>query len=220
MNNYVNDNKCQNCIISDYVHHVCQGHTVSDFLPRWLVKHILVWQSVSIYPGELSSFKSVRIIQSVSVFPGDLSSISGSDDTSTTSSDDDAPTVKPSPIPSRHRMSYAQCSTDNTDSETEDDMSVIASTRRHPKVFLRNNSGQLIALYRCILNHKKVIFMYLFTSRVNIDASHPAMSTELQVLSPHYSVCVCLCMHMCVCVCVCVHVWYIQGIKSKLFVSE
>ena len=88
--------------------------------------------------------------------PGEVSSISGSDDTSSTSSDEDVDSVKPSPVPARMKHSQAYSSADASDSDSEDTAAVMAAARRHPKVFLRNQSGQLLSLYRCVLYHKKV----------------------------------------------------------------
>ena len=45
---------------------------------------------------------------------------------------------------------------DASDSDSEDVAAVMAAARRHPKVFLKNQSGQLLSLYRCVLYHKKV----------------------------------------------------------------
>ena len=85
-----------------------------------------------------------------------MSSISGSDDTSDSSSDEDVAPAKPLAIPARLKHSRVYNSADTSDSESEDVAAVMAATRRHPKVFLRNQSGQLLSLYRCVLYHKKV----------------------------------------------------------------
>ncbi|XP_070211217.1 tRNA endonuclease ANKZF1-like isoform X1 [Littorina saxatilis] len=86
---------------------------------------------------------------------GDVSSISGSDDTSTSSSNEDDTLVKLTLPASRHKKSHVYESSDSTDSESEENASIMAATRRHPKVFLRNGEGQLLSMYRSVLYHKK-----------------------------------------------------------------
>ncbi|KAK7473986.1 hypothetical protein BaRGS_00034755 [Batillaria attramentaria] len=82
---------------------------------------------------------------------GDISSISGSDDSSDSSSETDDARPKPSPLPARVHKSTQ----DSTDSDSEGASAVLAATRKHPKLFLRNSDGQLVSLYRCLLYHKK-----------------------------------------------------------------
>ena len=89
--------------------------------------------------------------------PGEVSSISGSDSTSSSSSDEDVASVKPSPTPAHQKHhSHVYDGADASDSDSEDVAAVMAAARRHPKVFLKNQSGQLLSLYRCVLYHKKV----------------------------------------------------------------
>nr|KAG5689802.1 hypothetical protein BaRGS_007080 [Batillaria attramentaria] len=78
---------------------------------------------------------------------GDISSISGSDDSSDSSSETDDVRPKPSPLPARVHKSTQ----DSTDSDSEGASAVLAATRKHPKLFLRNSDGQLVSLYRCLL---------------------------------------------------------------------
>ncbi|XP_076439741.1 tRNA endonuclease ANKZF1-like isoform X2 [Babylonia areolata] len=85
---------------------------------------------------------------------GEVSSISGSDDTSTSSADEENG-AKPTAISARLKRLQVCDNTDMTDSEGEDNSAIMAATRKHPKVFLRNGSGQLISMYRCVLYHKK-----------------------------------------------------------------
>ncbi|XP_064614070.1 uncharacterized protein LOC135477796 [Liolophura sinensis] len=85
---------------------------------------------------------------------GNISSLSGSDtdsDGSDTESDC-PPRSKPLGVPARMRQSLCN----GSDSESESGLyQENPSARKYPKVFLRNSSGQLISLYRCVLYHKK-----------------------------------------------------------------
>lgn len=103
---------------------------------------------------ELKGEKSINE-EEFEMMTGDLSSISGSDNT-TTSSEEDSDSESGPTQTVKSRLPKAAKKMESSDSDTDDEFSVMAATRKHPKIFLRNASGQLISLYRCILYHKKV----------------------------------------------------------------
>ncbi|XP_025094264.1 LOW QUALITY PROTEIN: ankyrin repeat and zinc finger domain-containing protein 1-like [Pomacea canaliculata] len=84
----------------------------------------------------------------------DVSSISGSEDSSESSKESGDEAVTSSAVP----VNLKKFTCDNSDSERESktqENSSLATTRKMPKLFMKNSKGQLISIYHCVLYHKK-----------------------------------------------------------------
>lgn len=85
-----------------------------------------------------------------------MSSISGSEDSSESSKESGDEAVTSSAVP----VHLKKFTCDNSDSERESktqENSSLATTRKMPKLFMKNSKGQLISIYHCVLYHKKVM---------------------------------------------------------------
>ncbi|XP_006822109.1 tRNA endonuclease ANKZF1-like [Saccoglossus kowalevskii] len=123
------------------------------------------------------------------VAAGGISSISGSDSSDETD-DDLSPTSKPHAahtwLPSRAKSSLVGSGT--SESETDDDAKPRRAGRRYPKVYFKNEDGQIISVYRCLLHGKKDIPVshYEFVYRAN-NLVHQQQWCILMVAGGHFA---------------------------------
>ena len=93
----------------------------------------------------------------VPIAAGDISSISGSEGDSSSEEEEDRNTSKlKEKLPVSKLWLLEKRKLESSDSESEMSAHVEGIGRRHPRVFLHNNKGQLLSIYRCVLHGRKV----------------------------------------------------------------
>ncbi|XP_077978963.1 tRNA endonuclease ANKZF1-like [Glandiceps talaboti] len=91
---------------------------------------------------------------------GDISSISCSDTSSESESDEDedlSPTSRPHKIKAFSKyLKPLSGASGTSESETDDDSkSRLQRGRKYPKIYFKNEDGQIVSVYRCIIHGKK-----------------------------------------------------------------
>ena len=115
---------------------------------------------------------------------GDISSISGSESSDNSDNEEGEKTKKfalPEPV-------FNKGGADSSDSDSEMSVHVEGIGRRHPRVFVRNDRGQLLSVYRCVVHSKKVsdtltlLFIYSIIVFTMSDNVHVRISHSILVI--------------------------------------